>query len=350
MTAGARCPAAESGQSSNSPSSVKKSRGRDKSACFEGGPALIMRVSEFAPVVAGLWDLRIETLPQVAGPSFPSYFSSNADNSRSRQSLPHRQDSRMVPGLRPFLIVLCLGLGISLWWMSGQYQPASAPAGEGKGKSEAAAMTVWTAETPVGSFWGNESKKVVEFDGLGVGGKGKAIKLTFDGPGWRGCGLNWKGWYPADACDDVSKYRSLVFQIRQVTTVADADLAVRLVDNLKRPDDKPASSSLSVLTEGGLSRIDGEWRRVVLPLARFSRGTDLDLKRIWGIDFFDSSERALTFQIDGIGFSDDMPASPRFPPAANYSATARVAVDQPGHAIRDEITGASELPPDMAAA
>src|SRR5205814_1087471 len=128
-----------------------------------------------APVVAGLWDLRIESLPQVAGPSFPSYFSSNANNSRERQSLPRRQDPQMVPGLRPFLIVLCLGLGVSLWWMSGQYRPVAAPGGEAKTPSGAAALTVWSADAPAGKFWGNESKNVIELDGPGAAGTGKAI-------------------------------------------------------------------------------------------------------------------------------------------------------------------------------
>src|SRR5262245_20048571 len=194
----------------------------------------------------------------------------------------------MTLGLRSFLIILCLTLGFGLWLVSGQYRPADAPAGEGKA-ADGGSRAVWSSESPSGSFWGNEERKVIERQG-----KGKPITIRFDGPGWRGCGLNWKGWFPTDACDDMSNYRSLVFSIRQVTNVADADLTVHLVDNVPRSTKTAVGNGISVLGRGGLSRIDGEWRRIVLPLERFAAGTDLNLKRLWGIDFSDSSGRAMT--------------------------------------------------------
>jgi hypothetical protein len=207
-----------------------------------------------------------------------------------------------------------------------------------------------TADEPVGKFWGNESgKKVIDWDGDGVGGKGKAIAIRFEGTGWRGCGFNWKGWYPADAATDASKFRSLVFHVRQTSKVADADLTVHLVDNVKRDGGAPPSNGLSLLQDGRLSRIDGEWRKVVLPLDKFARGKPLDLKRLWEIDFSDSSGKSLAFQIDRIGFSDDRAPLPKFPPTAGYFATATVDVSKPGHPIRDEIYGACELPSEQVA-
>ena len=254
----------------------------------------------------------------------------------------------MAPGLRPFLIILCLALGFGLWLLSGQYRPSNAPGGEGKAP-DGGARTVWSAESPAGKFWGNEDRKVIDLEGTGAEGKGKPIAIRFDGPGWRGCGLNWKGWYPAEACDDVSSYRSLIFTIRQVTSVADADLTVHLVDNIRRGTKNPVGNGVSVLGAGGLSRIDGEWRRVVLPLERFAAGTDLDLKRLWGINFSDSSGRTMTFQIDQIGFANDSPQTPWFPPTPAYSATATVFLERPGHVIHDEIYGVCELPPEKLA-
>jgi hypothetical protein len=256
----------------------------------------------------------------------------------------------MAPGFRPFLVVLCLGQVLALWWMAGQYSPGDAPAGEQK-VTVKTGLVVWSAEKQVGQFWGNDGgKKVIDWDGVGLDGTGKAITIRFEGAGWRGCGFNWKGWYPPDACDDASNYRSLVFHVRQLTDVPDADLTVHLVDNIQRAEKTPVSNGLSVLQDGRLARIDGDWRRVVLPLDKFARGKPLDLSRLWGIDFSDSSGRKLAFQIDRIAFSDECTPLPKFPPTAGYSATATIDLSKPGHPIRDEIYGACQMGPDQVAA
>jgi hypothetical protein len=258
------------------------------------------------------------------------------------------RETTMVRGLRPLLVALCVGNLFAFWMMTGQYEPGTTPAAEQK-PAEKAPIVV-TGDPSAGKFWGNEDgKKVIEWDGTGVVGKGTAITIRFDGPGWRGCGYNWKGWYPADAGDDGSKFRSLVFHVRQLSKVNDADLTIHLVDNIKRAEKGPVSNALSVLKDGRLSRIDGEWRKVILPLNKFTNDKPLDLKRIWGIDFSDSSGRSLAFQIDRIGFADETPPMPKFPPSAGYSATATVDVSKPGHPIRDEIYGACELPRDQVA-
>lgn len=251
----------------------------------------------------------------------------------------------MAPGLRTILVVLILGQAMALWWMSGQYGPTGGSAAERDANNKANnSQPIWNAEAETGKFWGNESGKVIGREGLGVDGKGEAITIRFAGPGWHGCGFNWKGWYPADDCDDVSNCRSLVFYIRQLTHVGEADLTIHLVDNIQRPTKGPVGNGLSVLVDGCISRIDGEWRKVVLPLDRFTRNKDLDLSRIWGIDFSDGSGRTLAFQVDRIGFSDDCPPRSKFSPSAGYSATVNVDVEHPTHTIRDEIYGACELP------
>ena len=256
----------------------------------------------------------------------------------------------MVPGLRPLLVVLCLGQAFAFWLMSGQYSPGTIPAADPKAK-EKPPILVAPGDKPTGKFWGNEDgKKVIDWDGAGVDGKGTAITIRFDGPGWRGCGYNWKGWYPADAGDDASRYRSLVFYIRQTGDVPDADLTIHMVDNVKRAEKGPVSNGLSVLKDGRLARIDADWRKVVLPLDKFGRDKPLDLKRLWGIDFSDATGRGLAFQIDRIGFSDDCPPLPKFAPTAGYSATATVDLSKPGHPIRDEIYGTCSMPPDQLAA
>src|SRR3954470_19247150 len=165
------------------------------------------------------------------------------------------QETTMVPGLRPLIVVLFLGHVLAFWVLSGHYSPSDAPAADRKAGDNP--PTFVTADEPVGKFWGNEGgKKVIDWDGDGVDGKGKAIAIRFEGTGWRGCGFNWKGWYPADAATDASKFRSLVFHVLQMTKVPDADLTVHLVHKIKRGGNAPPGNGLSVLQDGRLSRID----------------------------------------------------------------------------------------------
>ncbi|HVK13680.1 MAG TPA: glycoside hydrolase family 44 protein [Gemmataceae bacterium] len=252
-----------------------------------------------------------------------------------------------MPGLRSlFVLLVSAQIGL-IWSVVGHYAPTDAAGQEpGRAAPPKGGLTVWSADAPAGKVWGNESKPTISLDGPGVAGTGKAIALRFEGEGWRGCGLNWKGWFPEDSADDVTKYRSLVFHVRQTTAVPDADVTVYLVDNLKRSDDKPVGNGLSVLKEGGISRVDEEWRKVVLPLDRFAKGTDLNLSRLWGINFVNSSGKTLGFRIDRIAFTDDCPPIPKFASGAGYAATATLQVNGPTYLIRDEIYGVCDLSKD----
>jgi hypothetical protein len=206
-------------------------------------------------------------------------------------------------------------------------------------------LLVWTGDQPAGQTWaklGPGGSLKVEA-GAGLRG-GRGLVLHMDGEGWRGGGLNWKGWYPPDAGDDASRYNALVFHVRQVTKVAGADLAVSLVDNVKRKEGEVASNAVGVVGEGGIDRIDGQWRRVVLPLERFTRGKPLQLARLWEIDFGNQGSDVLTFAIDRIGFAVEKVRLPHFKAAAPYHATARVVPDREVHRIRDGIYGVCGLP------
>ena len=259
-----------------------------------------------------------------------------------------------MPGLRAFIVVFCIGQVFLLWWM-GQYDPTSGNAGEPtRVKSDSVSrdqkfFPVWSAEAPAGKTWGNIDRELIKFDGPGLVGDGKAITLSFDGTGWRGCGLNWKGWYPEDACDDASKWKSLVFHIRQITERPDADLTIHLKDNIKRAEKLPVSNPQSVVAHGALTRIDSTWRKVVLPLEKFAANKDLDLSRVWGIDFSTESNHRLEFQIDRISFGNDAPPPPRFATTESMQVTARVRTGAGSHVISDAIYGVCDLPADKLA-
>jgi hypothetical protein len=209
-------------------------------------------------------------------------------------------------------------------------------------------LVVWTGSRPQGQTWAKAGPKggLKVVPSAGQGDNPRGLVLHLDGDGYRGAGLNWKGWYPPEAGDDVSRYTALVFSIRQVTQVADADLTVSLVDNVKRKDGEAAGNPLSVLADGGVDRLDGTWRRVRLPLRRFTADRPLVLSRLWQIDFSNVGNRELIFQIDRIGFTAAKSQLPRFPPAAPYTARARVEPERVLHRVSDGIYGVCELPRD----
>ena len=101
------------------------------------------------------------------------------------------------------------------------------------------------------------------------------LALHFVGDDWSGCGLNWKGWFPEDAHDDATKFNALTFQIREVSKSTSATLSVSLADNVKRAGGEAASNSIEVIASGSVEKIDGTWRRVVIPLESFTRNKPL---------------------------------------------------------------------------
>jgi hypothetical protein len=204
---------------------------------------------------------------------------------------------------------------------------------------------VWSGAKPAGQTWAHPGPTVkfkVE-EGAGLEG-GKGLVLHMDGEGYRGAGINWKGWYPPDSGNDTSAYTALVFHIKQVSKVPLADLTVHLVDTVKRNGTKPASNGLSVREGGGVDKIDGEWRRVVLPLARFSDGTPLRRDKIWEVDFSNNGTDVLTFHIDKIAFTGDKVALSHFKLGEPYTAQAKVIASKSIGPIHDALFGVCGLP------
>lgn len=204
-------------------------------------------------------------------------------------------------------------------------------------------LVVWSGEKPAGQTWVKLGPKGTFAVADKTGGGGKCLRLHMDGSGWRGGGINWKGWFPPESGDDATRFTALVFQIRQITKVADADLSVALVDNVKRPDSTVASNSLSIVADGGVAKIDGQWRRVVLPLDRFAANKPLQLGRLWGVDFSNVGDKELTFEIDRIGFAVEKSATPRFAPGPAYSATGSVDPEKVLYPIDQRIYGVCGL-------
>lgn len=209
---------------------------------------------------------------------------------------------------------------------------------------------VWSGEKNTGKTWATlgPSGGITFPANSGMNG-GTALTITMDGKEYRGCGLNWKGWFPEDACDNATRFNALVFYIRQLTHVPDADLTVHLVDNLPRAMGSHASNGLRVRVDGGVEMIGGEWQKVVMPLDRFAQNMPLKRDKLWGIDFSNVGKDHLVFQIDRITLTNDKAARPKFPKHAGYTATVKVDTAHPGHEIKDTIYGVCGLGRDKLA-
>jgi hypothetical protein len=204
---------------------------------------------------------------------------------------------------------------------------------------------VWSGDKPRGKVWAKGGSLVLKA-GTGHGDNTQGLLLTLNGDGWRGAGLNWHGWYPADAGDDFSAAAALTFWVRQHSELAKADLAVQLVDNVKRDDPKPVSNPVALVADGILPKLDGTWRKAVIPLANFAQGRPLRLDRLWGVDFSTTTAGRLEVHLDRIAFGrGEANAAPvrRFPETPGYKATIRVEPDKVVRRIPDEIYGTADL-------
>src|SRR5262245_27606137 len=121
---------------------------------------------------------------------------------------------------------------------------ASLPAQSDPSKARPTELTVWVGDRPSGNTWAKPGPAgVVEVaDSDGPAGGKTFLRTHFTGEGYRGCGINWYGWYPPDAGTDASRHNALVFHVRQLSRTPQADLTVSLADSVKRPDGQPASN------------------------------------------------------------------------------------------------------------
>ncbi len=206
------------------------------------------------------------------------------------------------------------------------------------------AMVVWHSNKNRGKTWEKAGKGGgLEFSGKGRFGDGNALKLTFTAEGQRLGGLNWKGWQADQGGDDVSQYSAISFYICQTTKAPNADLLITLADSEQRDSNGPSSAEVSVRNVGGVEKIDGEWRRVVLPLRNFLLSKSLNLKKVWGINFANKGDEKHEFLIDQIEFTNEDPPLPRFPSTRSFEATASVNIKGSTHTISEHIYGVVEM-------
>ncbi|MEZ6142102.1 MAG: glycoside hydrolase family 44 protein [Zavarzinella sp.] len=240
-----------------------------------------------------------------------------------------------MEGLRSVFIVFILGQFLVLWLLRDSDSSLETIHGQQGSTPIPEKVVVWSSDRTNGKSWDTNSAKVAI--------RSNSIRLDYAGAGTKICGVNWASWNK-DATNDVSGYRTLAITLRQVGTVPDADLTLTLADSLDRPKDRPTSTSVN-LVGNGIAKIDGEWRIAKIALTRFTQSCDLDLTKLWGINF-SCDHPFVNFEIREIAFTRESPPMPQFPREEPYQARGIVG-SEVKHTIPTAIYGACELSPDQ---
>ena len=132
--------------------------------------------------------------------------------------------------------------GLALWWLTGQYQTWQRPAGEERAEAGHFDRLVRRSPRPASSG-ATRIASVIRSGRHRSRRHGQGDHDSVRRRGWQRLRAQLEGLVPARTPATTSpKFRSLVFHIRQVTDVADADLTIHLVDNVKRDDKSPAGN------------------------------------------------------------------------------------------------------------
>ena len=163
-----------------------------------------------------------------------------------------------------------------------------------------------------------------------------ALVVHLEGNGDRQCGWNLRGWFPKDAKIDLTAARSIALWIRRSGGDADADVAIQLLDNLGK-----LSKRAALIGDKHTNKIDGEWQRVLVPVAMLVRGSEMDAGRFWEIQFHPTKAGGIIeIAVDSIALSDE--ASLLDKPEPAYSVKIRIAAAKQTHVISEHIYGMAE--------
>ena len=200
--------------------------------------------------------------------------------------------------------------------------------------ARAADSVVWsTASKNTAKGWDTKGKcSLVVKANAGREGRG-ALVVHLEGDGNRQAGWNLLGWYPPDAKIDLTAARALALWVRRSGGDDGADIAIQLVDNAGQ-----LSKRAALLGDKLTDKIDGTWRRVLVPVATLVRGSEMDAARFWEIRFQPTTASGtVEIAVDTIALSDEGGLTDKPEPA--YPVKVRVAAAQPTHVISEHIYG-----------
>jgi hypothetical protein len=193
---------------------------------------------------------------------------------------------------------------------------AAGQASSGEASKPAAAgsrLVIWDGDGhTVGSgakSWADCDKKpdckVTMAAAKGSGKEGSTgLKLSTNGPGWKGGGWNWFGWWPETSGTDLTPYQNLSFWMRLEAKTPDAlpepgAVTVRLVCS------KGKKSSFSVpMDRFGKDLPDGQWHKITIPISELLKGEgkDFDPGTAWefGVGVWTAEPRTFDIDVDEI--------------------------------------------------
>lgn len=218
--------------------------------------------------------------------------------------------------------ILALGTAATSLWLSGCLCPTcaqapgaatpataqAAPATETAAASASAAdpqTVIWDGENAAnGQSWAscdNEGKCQATLAVANGEGKDGGIGLKFhgEGPGWKGAGWNWHGWYPKNAGTDLSVYDDLKLSVKITAASKDAlpdlngvNIALGCSANEKSSADAPLGKYAS-------NAADGNWHDVTIPLSAFfdGDGKECDARTAWEFRVGSWSQAPVNFDL-----------------------------------------------------
>lgn len=131
------------------------------------------------------------------------------------------------------------------------------------------------------------------------------LKLTAEGPGWKGGGWNWFGWWPENSGVDLTPYQTLTFWMRveaKTPEMMPDPGAITVSVRCSKDKDKGESQSVS-MDKFGKDLPDGKWHKVTIPMSELQRDKPkFDLGSAWemGVGIWTADPRILAIYVDDI--------------------------------------------------
>jgi hypothetical protein len=129
------------------------------------------------------------------------------------------------------------------------------------------------------------------------------LKLFADGPGWKGGGWNWFGWWPETSGTDLSTYKNLSFWMRIDAKTPDMMPDPGAVTVLLGCSKGKTESQSVSMDKYGKELSDGKWHKIVVPVAELTRDKPkFDLATAWEfrLGIWTADPRTVSIYVDDI--------------------------------------------------
>jgi hypothetical protein len=130
------------------------------------------------------------------------------------------------------------------------------------------------------------------------------LKFSVSGPGWKGMGWNWFGWWPETAGTDIGPYGNIAFWIRLEAKTPDMAPELGAVTASLGCSKAKKNSGNGAMDKYGKELADGKWHKVVIPIADLQKGegAEFDPGTAWEfrLSVWTPDPKAFTLYVDEI--------------------------------------------------